>query len=91
MKTIYGMETSYRDCLQKSGLQTLADRREELLKKFAERSYNSERFREKWYPPKEKSGYGLRREQAVREEFASRDRLLNAPIYRLRKYINAKN
>ena len=73
-----------------SGLSRLDKRREELLSGFASKAEQSERFGNVWFSKKEASGYGLRREKKYIEEFANRDRLRNAPIYRMRQILNEK-
>ena len=45
-------------------------------------------FGDRWFKEKAKSAYDLRKDDRVVQEFASRDRLLNSPIYRFRKLIN---
>ena len=88
LKSIYGLKVPYEKCLELSGLQRLDARREELLKDFARRAEQSERFGSSGFPRKQSSVYRLRREQKYIEEFAARDRLQNAPIFKMRKILN---
>ena len=88
LKTIYGLDVPYSRCLEEAGLETLEARRQSLFENFATRAYENEFFKERWFTKKQPSGYGLRREQEVVEEPARCDRLVNAPIYQMRKYIN---
>ena len=64
-------------------------RREESLLAFEKREESSEKFCDHWFKKKEPSTYALRRENKFVEEFALRDRLRNAPIYTMRKILNA--
>ena len=88
MKVIYGFETPYRECLEKAGIGRLDERREELLQKFTAKSYESSRFSGRWFEKKEESTYALRKENKIVEEFAKRDRLCNAPLFRMRRILN---
>ena len=88
LKNIYGVNKSYRECLELSGIERLDLRRERLFRAFAEKCYASERFTERWFPPPTRSGYSLRKEDRVEEKFAACDRLKNAPLYRMRKVLN---
>ena len=88
LKTIFGYDVTYEDCLQRAGIPTLEQRREELFRIFAVKSWNSDRWRAKWFKEKEKSAYGLRNERVVVQEFAACDRLMKSPIHMFRRYIN---
>ena len=88
LKTIYGFEASYQECLEKSNLETLHTRREKAFEKFAEKVYEDPCYREKWFEEKKPSRYGLRKEDVVIQNHANCDRLKNAPIYKYREYIN---
>ena len=88
LKTIFGMDCPYEQCLEKAGIPTLKDRREDLFRKFTLKAFASDKYRQRWFTDKRRSGYGLRREGIVEEQFASRERLQRAPIYRMRKLIN---
>ena len=88
LKTIYGFDVPYRECLEKSGLPTLRQRRQTLFENFARKAYDDDHYNAKWFQRKEKSTYGLRREEKVVQKFANCDRLRNAPLYRIRQFIN---
>ena len=90
LKIIYGLSTSYADCLEKSGLRTLSDRRQTLFENFVNKSYESERFRTRGFEEKRPCGYPLRPEKVVKELFASRERLQKAPLYQARKLVNER-
>lgn len=89
LKMIYGFDCPYSQCLEKSGLKRLDERREELMIKFTKKAYASSRFGQRWFEKPEEKKYGLRKESKVVEEFANRDRLRNAPIFRMRRIINS--
>ena len=87
LKNIYGIKVPYQKCLELSGLQRLDGRRSEQLLAFAQRAQENSRFSH-WFTRKEASVYGLRKEKKFVEEFASRDRLKNAPLFRMRQLLN---
>ena len=43
LKTIFGMNTNYEDCLTRAGIETLKVRRQDHFKKFTEKAYASEK------------------------------------------------
>ena len=88
LKIIFGLKTSYSECLDLSGLERLDIRREAALQKFTQKVYSNERFRCAWFAAAADPSYDLRRKREVIEKFANRDRLLNAPLYRMRRIIN---
>ena len=88
LKTIFGLETPYQECLELAGLQTLRERRQTLFENFARKAYGDPFFGGRWFEEKQRCNYGLRHENKVVQHFANRDRLLNAPIYRYRRHIN---
>ena len=90
LKTIFGWNLSYEECLERSGLQTLKRRREDLFANFTRKAYKSGRFYGRWFQEHKASGYGLRRENEVVQKFALRDRLKNAPCYKMRELINCE-
>ena len=88
MKTIFGYDISYVDCLREAGIPALEQRREELFRVFAVKCWNSERWRSRWFKENEKSAYGLRNERVVVQEFAACDHLMKSPVHMIRRYIN---
>ena len=88
LKTIYGFNQSYGDCLRRLDLQTLKDRRTALFKNFTRKAYESDVFKYRWFADKGATGYDLRHKNVVVENFAAHDQLANAPIYRYRRLIN---
>ena len=88
LKVIYGYDTPYSECLERSGIERMSERRDRLFRNFAAKSYESSRFGPKWFTSKAPSSYQLRHQPRVVQEFANCDRLANAPIFRMRKIIN---
>ena len=88
LKSIFGLDKSYNECLKLSGLPRLDQRRSDLLLDFAKKNSASPLYGPLWFPPKEKSGYLLRKEEKFKQEFAARERLQKAPIYAMRALLN---
>ena len=88
LRTIFGQDLSYGKCLEKAGITTLKERRDSLLQSFAKKAASSERFSDTWFPLNEESGYALRRTKKYKQERAARDRLISAPIFRMRQIMN---
>ena len=76
LKTILGWDKSYRTCLAVANLQSLAERRYDLCKKFAQKTQEKERFNH-WFPATDPSTYDLRSQERYRIEFARHERLRN--------------
>ena len=87
LKCIYGYDYSYRALLEMSGLTTLKTRRENRCLKFAEKCLTNDRLKG-WFPT-------LENPRAVRDrpkfkEFPARTtRLMNSPLYHMRKKLNS--
>ena len=79
LRTIYGFDCSYQRCLELSGFETLKQRRESLFNNFARRASEMARFGA-WFPRKDESSYGLRRQDFYQRNFALRDRLRNLSL-----------
>ena len=90
LRTIFGHHTPYAECLKKSGLPTLKDRRQDLLESFTARAAESDRFSSTWFPVNEPPPYSLRKTLKFKQDHANRDRLLNAPIFKMRQIMNTK-
>ena len=88
LKTIFGYRTSYRRCLESAKLQKLAERAEELLRKFALKTYTNQRFTHEWFPERRDTGYSLRRLATVEERRPGSERLKRAPIDAMRRVLN---
>ena len=88
-KTIYGHKVSYRSALERSGLRTLAERREEIVETFTAKLAANGRFSE-WFPLKPRCTYCLRKHQEYEELRAGTDQLMKSPLYSMRKNLNKK-
>ena len=87
MKIIYGTDISYNKSLELSGLQTLRDRRVELVRAFAEKNEKG-RYSEKWFPRNISAEYSLRAQNYYIEHTANCERLKNSPVFVMRNYLN---
>jgi hypothetical protein len=85
LKCIYGFENSYREILEKTGLEKLSERREKAILKFANKCVNG-RFAH-WFPL-EKPARATRAPLKYSEKYARCDRLKNSPIYYMRRALN---
>ena len=90
LKAIYGQQTSYSDCLQKTEIERLDDRRERIFRAFKAKCYESGYFGSRWFVEKPASHYGLRKTDKVVQNFAQCDRLRFAPLYEMRRMINSR-
>ena len=87
LKVIYGFHTSYSEAIEKSGLETLQDRRQRLFDRFALKAADDPRFK-KWFPRKVFTHPNLRRELLFEEKFAHTERLYRSPVYAMRRRLN---
>ena len=87
LRTIWGWEKSYRECLNLSGLERLDERRKKNTIKFAQRTSQNPRY-EHWFPTNNTTQYDLRRQERFHIRFARHERLRNAPIYAMRRMLN---
>ena len=89
LKVIYGFEESYEEILERTGVQTLEERREIASNDFALKLVKSERFSGLFplnhYP---EEMVGLRSQKKYKEKFARTDRLYKSPLYTMRRYFN---
>ena len=88
LKTIYGCGTSYREALERSGLQRLAERRMDLCMKFAKKTAENQRYSH-WFPPNEPIPHNIRRRRQYKEERTSTKRLQDNPVYQMRRMLNS--
>ena len=88
MKVIFGFDKSYREILEKYDIITLKQRREELLDSFILKSLKNPRFRDKWFPLRERNSRNLRSENRFIEKYARTDRLRKSPLYTMRRRAN---
>ena len=83
---MYGYRKSYEELLQESGLQKLSVRRQEAVRKFAQKT--SENSFYSYMFPKTDSARDLRSTKTFVEKFARSNRLYNSPLYYMRRLLN---
>jgi hypothetical protein len=88
LKIIYGFDLSYRQVLEKSGLDTLQTRREKALSTFANKCLNGNYSH--WFPLNTAAGR-TRESLKFKEEYARCDRLRNSPIFAMRRLLNREH
>ena len=86
LKCIYGYDYSYRALLERTGIPTLRERREARCDKFAFKCASSERFNH-WFP-REANARPVRDRNMYKEFKARTCRLMNSPVYDLRRRLN---
>ena len=86
LKNIYGFQYSHRQLLDFSKIPTLQQRREEMTKKFAQKTASNPRFQH-WYPQRKTGG---KRGQTIQyqEKQARTDRRRNSPIFYYKRILN---
>ena len=84
LKCIFGYTQSYRALREKTGLDTLKDRRECAVLKFAEKC-SAGKFCD-WFPLR--VGREMRGSKRYREDYARCDRLKDSPIFYMRRALN---
>ena len=87
-KLIFGWDSSYNSLVENGTIVTLKDRREQIALKFAKKTAENERFRDKWFPRREYGFTGLRNEMKYEEKFAKTERLKKSPIFYMRREMN---
>ena len=89
LRCIYGYETSYARMRELAGVETLRERRITACDKFAKKCLSVPRFAA-WFPYKQAGRPGSRRGEEFKEEIARCNRLLNSPIFYMRRRLNGK-
>ena len=85
LRTIYGYGLSYEELLEKSNIETLENRRQKALRKFANKAANNPQFMH-WFPlNKNRTG---RHGKVYEELFARSDRLYRSPLFTMRRLLN---
>ena len=87
LKSIFGYDKSYYECLKLSGLQRLDERRKKFVRKFTMKAASNPRW-ESWFPLHDTYEHDLRKKLKYREDFASKERLWSSPIYAMRRLMN---
>ena len=88
LRYIFGFGISYAKMRERSGLQTLRQRRIELCDKFAQKARNNLRFAH-WFPERVAGRRGRHHEE-FHEMTARTDRLNNSPLFYFRRRLNGK-
>ena len=88
LKIVYGKEESCARLLVHFNLSTLKERRGEAFKKFTLRASRNPRITDKWFPLKTPGQYPTRGREVYLEERAATDKLLNSPLFQMRKLLN---
>ena len=88
LKIIYGFDLSYRKILEQTGLQLLSQRRDEAIRKFANKCLEGNYSH--WFPRNEAKRQ-TRRPLKFKEEFARCDRLKNTPVFTMRRVLNMED
>ena len=89
MKIVYGEAVSYREVVENGCIETLFERRETLLEKFALKTEKNENFREKWFVENHLVTHDLRhREKYFIPRFRT-ERAYRSPIIAMRKLLNS--
>ena len=90
LRLIYGYEKSYIDLLQESQLESLEQRREKNLIKFAQKTLKNPKYGPHWFPEREL----IRRNRNTTpylEETATGNRLYKSPVYAMRRILNGNH
>ena len=88
LKIIYGQALSYAKLIEKSGVDTLEERRQKLIDKFIVKAAENPKFQEEWFPQKNFIHHDLRNERIYEEKYARTERLYRCPIYTYRRRLN---
>ena len=88
LKILYGYDLSYTQLLQKSGLESMEERRIRQFEKFTKKTSENPKYTG-WFPLKEQVR-DTRKPRPYREERASSDRLYRSPLFAMRRLLNDK-
>ena len=83
---MYGFTHTYEELLQISGLQSLKDRREAAMLRFAQKMADNDNYRDLF--PVNKSNFNTREHKFYKEENARTDRLYRSPLFTMRRLLN---
>ena len=84
LKSIFDPKTSYREALERSGLDTLQQRRESIFRKFCMKTSQNSLFYH-WLHKNPPSAYNLRKENRYVEFHARSERLKKSPLFAMRR------
>ena len=91
VKTIYGHQYAYATILEHQDIQTLEQRRLDLVTKFAKKNADNSRFSSRWFPRADETGHDTRRKPIYKEFQARTERLRNSPLNLMRRILNSEN
>ena len=89
LKCIYGPGIPYETMRKMAKVTTLRQRRIELTDKFAKKCLGHSEF-QKWFPLRPRARAGNRGGEKYLEESARTDRLMNSPVFYMRRRLNGK-
>lgn len=87
MKIVLGSETSYADAIKRAGITSIAERREETLKKFAASVLKNSNFSDQWFPKKNCT----RNPRQFAETRPRTERMKKNPITFMKRILNSEN
>ena len=88
LRLCFGAHLSYAAARAAFNIQTLEARREEAVRKFVNKSLQNERFRRKWFIPREAVGQDLRRRIPYVERRAHTKRYYRSPLLYMQRVAN---
>ena len=89
LKIVYGTTVSYEAAMEFSRMDRLSDRRATRITKFAQKSYNNNVWKQRWFPPAPTSDYNIRNPKKLLEEKSTTNRLYNSPLFTMRRILNS--
>lgn len=87
MNVIFGDTVSYGTVIKNDIVETLLDRRKEIVQKFARKTALNLRYSDKWFP-NQNPQRELRQNKTYLEENTRSKRMFNSPIYAMRQILN---
>ena len=92
LKIIYGWHLTYNEIVEQHGIESLRQRREKEILKFASKQACSSRFKS-WFPLNEEHTYNTRpaNRRKYKETFTRNERMKNNPQEHMRRILNEQN
>ena len=87
LKCVFGWNKSYAEVLELSGLQSLENRRRDLVDNFARKASRDPRFSH-WFPPSPSTGHDTRKRPQYAIEACRTERYMNSPVFYMRRRLN---
>ena len=86
---MYGYQLTYNELLQKAGFESLKTRRDNALRKFADRTVGNPMY-ERWFRQNENERRNSQRNtKQYEEKLARTTRLYNSPLFTIRRHLNS--